>query len=104
MQKIEILSAAGFPAAVRTGVVLVDFSRRSSSGSAAVSRIIDLMADDDGFPETVRIARVHVDAAPLIAAKFHVDTAPTLILFRNGVEVRRHCGAADEAGLLALLE
>ncbi|MCI5779037.1 MAG: thioredoxin family protein [Lentisphaeria bacterium] len=104
MQKIEILSAAGFPAAVRSGVVLVDFSRRNCSGSAAVSRVIDLLANDDGFPDAVRIARVHVDAAPLIAAKFRVETAPTLILFRNGVEVRRHCGAADEACLLALVE
>ena len=45
-------------------------------------------------------AKVNTDAEPGIAAHFGIRSIPTLLLFRNGKEVKRNTGAMD-AGSLA---
>lgn len=104
MQKIENMTAAGFPGAVRHGVVLVVFSADWCAHCMTQSRIIDNMACQNRFPDTVRVAVVCIDEAPLIAEKLQIEAIPSQVVFRDGVEVRRHVGVADEAGLLELLQ
>ena len=47
-----------------------------------------------------RFAKVNTDAEQALAARYSIRAIPTLILFRNGAEVKRHSGAMD-AGSLA---
>ena len=47
-----------------------------------------------------RFAKVDTDQAPGLAKRFGVRSIPTLILFRDGREVKRSSGAMD-AGSLA---
>ena len=100
MQKIEKLTAAGFPYAVRNGVVIVDFFTRCSGNCFHQKRIIESMVDREKFPEAVRVTKIDVDEAPVIAAKFEVDAVPTLLVFQHGSEVCRLTGLIDEAELL----
>ncbi len=47
------------------------------------------------YPLKIRFAKVDVDAEGVVAQKFNIQSIPTLILFKNGKEVRRIAGALD---------
>ncbi len=47
-----------------------------------------------------RFVKVNSDTEQALAARYAIRAIPTLILFRNGAEVKRHSGALD-AGSLA---
>ena len=50
--------------------------------------------------DEARFAKVNTDAEQALAARYAIRAIPTLILFRDGAEVKRHSGAMD-AGSLA---
>lgn len=50
--------------------------------------------------DRVRLVKVNTEAAPGLAARYAIRAIPTLVLFRNGAEVKRASGAMD-AGALA---
>ena len=66
--------------------------------------MLDTLADGDQIPDEVKMAKVDIDEAPLIAAKFEVDVIPTLVVFRDGMEVGRIVGETDKNHLLGLFE
>ena len=49
------------------------------------------------------LAKVNVDEQQDLAVRFGVTSIPTLILFKNGKEVKRSLGFIDKAMILALL-
>lgn len=49
----------------------------------------------------IKVVKVNVDHAPTIAARFAVQSIPTLVLLRDGVETGRWVGAAPAGALLA---
>lgn len=48
----------------------------------------------------VRLAKLDTEAAPRIAGRYAIRSIPTLVLFRDGVEVARQAGALDLPHLL----
>jgi thioredoxin 1 len=50
------------------------------------------------------VAKVDVDGNQNVPAKFGIRGIPTLILFKNGVEVDRKVGAVAKAQLTAFIE
>lgn len=102
MQKIEKLTAAGFPVAVRRGVVLVDFFAQWHGPCHKQGDLLNALADKDQFPEEVKVTKIDIDEAPVIAAKFEVDVIPTLVVFRDGEEIGRIVGMADKNKVMDL--
>ncbi len=51
-----------------------------------------------------RLVKVNIDAEPAIAARFRVQSIPTLCLLRQGKEVDRQLGALSEAGIVQLAQ
>ena len=49
------------------------------------------------------LAKVNVDEQQDLAVRFGVTSIPTLILFKNGKEVKRSLGFIDKSKILALL-
>jgi thioredoxin 2 len=47
----------------------------------------------------LRFAKLDTEAEPVIAGRFNIRSIPTLILFRDGVEVARQAGAMDASQL-----
>lgn len=102
MQKIEKISAAAFPVAVRDGVVLVDFFAQWHGPCHKQNDVLNALADEDRFPSQVKITRIDIDEAPVIAAKFEVDIVPTLVVFRDGEEIGRLVGTSDAEDVIEL--
>ncbi|MGB5255906.1 MAG: thioredoxin TrxC [Woeseiaceae bacterium] len=48
----------------------------------------------------VRLAKLNTDAAQDVAARFHIQSIPTLAVFRNGQEVARQPGAMGAADIV----
>lgn len=47
----------------------------------------------------VRFAKLDTEAEPTVAGRFNIRSIPTLILFRDGVEIARQAGAMDASQL-----
>jgi thioredoxin-like negative regulator of GroEL len=54
--------------------------------------------------ERLRVRRVDVDAQPELAAKFHVDVVPALVLVKDRVVVSRLDGRTSAPKIEAMLE
>jgi thioredoxin 2 len=52
----------------------------------------------------VRFAKVNTDDAPMLARRFGVRGIPTLVLFRDGREVKRMSGVIDARSLARWVE
>lgn len=64
--------------------------------------VIEELSDE--YSGRVVVAKVDVDAEPEVASKFGVMSIPTVILFKEGVEIGRQVGFAGKAGYVQLLQ
>ena len=55
-------------------------------------------------PDDIRIAKLNVDEHPDIARQFSVMSIPTMIVFRDGQEVKRLVGAKGKGQMLQDLD
>ena len=70
--------------------VLVDFWAGWCGPCKMINPTLEAFAAEQG--ETLTVTKLNVDDAPSVAAKFEIRSIPTLILFENGVEVKRSAG------------
>jgi thioredoxin 2 len=52
----------------------------------------------------IRVAKLNVDENPAMAARFHVQSIPTLLLLKGGREVDRIVGVQPKAAIVQRLE
>jgi thioredoxin 1 len=69
---------------------LVFFWAEWNSTCKALAPSIRVLAEEDG--DTVKVARLDVDANPVIPSMFGVSMVPTLMLFRDGQALWRIVG------------
>jgi thioredoxin 2 len=49
----------------------------------------------------IRLLKVDTESAPDLSMRFNIRSIPTMVLFRNGVEVARQSGAMDAGRIVA---
>jgi thioredoxin 1 len=89
-KKVVELHDDQFDASIAQGVTLVDFWAPWCAPCRMQGPILEEVAESVDAP--VKIAKLNVDDAGAIAERFDVQSIPTLILFKNGDEVRRFVG------------
>lgn len=52
----------------------------------------------------VKVCKIDVDANQDLAAKYKVETIPTLVVFEGGKEVKRSVGVQPKPAILAMLK
>lgn len=80
--------------------VLVDFWASWCGPCKMLAPVIDEFAED--HPE-FKIGKVNVDDENALTRKFRIRSVPTLIVFKDGVEVNRAVGVLSEDELEELL-
>lgn len=79
--------------------VLVDFWAEWCQPCKAIAPLVDKLATDHA--DRILVAKLDVDANPEIAAEYQIMGIPTLLVFKNGKEVKRLRGARSEEALLS---
>ena len=100
--KVVHLTDADFDDGVDKGVVLVDMWAPWCGPCMMQGPIIEQVAEAVG--EKAKVAKLNVDQGQAVAARLGVQSIPTLILFKDGDEVRRFVGVQSEAVLVSAIE
>ena len=83
------------------GTVLVDFWASWCMPCKMLSPVVDEVAEE---VTSVKVAKVNVDEQQSLAARFNVMSIPTLIVFKDGKEVRRSVGVIPKEAIKELVK
>ena len=83
------------------GTVLVDFSASWCMPCKMLSPVVDEVAEE---VTSAKVAKVNVDEQQSLAARFNVMSIPTLIVFKDGKEVRRSVGVIPKEAVKELVK
>lgn len=95
--KVIDLTDGNFLTAVSEGVTLVDFWAPWCPPCRAQGPIVEKLAES--FDGKAVVAKVNVDEEGEAASKFGVSSIPTLVVLKDGKEVKRFVGLQSESDL-----
>lgn len=82
-------------------LTLVDFFATWCGPCKQMHPVLEQLKASEG--ENLRIIKLDVDKNEALASAYHIQSVPTLMLFRNGELLWRQSGAMSLADLKALL-
>lgn len=100
-KNVSEFTASTFQEAVEKGVVLVDFWAPWCGPCRMQGPILEEVAER--APANVTIGKVNVDEEPTVAARFGVQSIPTLLVFAGGKVVKQFVGVQTATTLESAL-
>ena len=97
-ENIKLLSAKNFKGQTNNGLVLVDFWAARYEPCKMLAPVLNDIADNES--DTLTIARINVEQYQQVASKYKIKSLPTLVLFKDGVEVNRILGVKTKKAIL----
>lgn len=92
------LTDQNFSNLTKNGLVLVDFWADWCAPCKMLAPIMNEIADE--MKGKVKVGKLNVDISRQVASKFGVRSIPTVIIFRNGKEVKRLVGVKPKSAYL----
>jgi len=96
------LDDENFKQNISNGVTLVDFFAEWCGPCKMITPIVARLSQS--FAGKAKIAKIDIDKSPEVTTDFEVTSIPTLILFKDGKEVKRIVGLRDEETLKSMIE
>ena len=54
--------------------------------------------------QDVKVCKVDIDASPDLASRHQIRSVPTLVFYKNGVEIKRHVGLTSYEKLITIID
>lgn len=102
MSNATPLTEANFKDAVANGVTLVDFWAEWCAPCKMIAPVLDEIAGE--YDGKAAIAKVNIDEARSLAMEYGVSSIPTLLVMKDGAEVKRFVGVTAKAELTKALD
>lgn len=96
--KVLILTDDNFQKSIKKGITLVDFWAVWCAPCRRQAPIIEEIANEVG--KKFKISKLDVDVNKTVASQYNVRNIPTLIIFKDGTEVKRMVGVQDKQTLI----
>lgn len=90
-----------FESEIAQGVTLVDFYADWCGPCRMMEPIIDELAAE--LSGKAKIGKLDIEASQKTTSAYNVTSIPTMILFKNGDEVKRIVGVKDKDSLLEII-
>ena len=81
--------------------VLLDFW---ASWCGPCRMVMPIVEEISAEREDIKVGKINVDEQPELAEQFGVMSIPTLVVMKNGENVKQVAGARSKAQILALLD
>ena len=101
---VKILTESDFETEVLASPVpvLVDFWASWCGPCRMLSPVVEEIAEEsDG---SYAVGKINVDEQPGLAMRFGIMNIPTLLVFKNGEEVKRSIGVISKDEILSLID
>lgn len=92
-ENIKKLEESNFSSEIASGVTLVDFYADWCGPCRMLAPVLDQVSQDVKGKATV--AKIDIDQAQKVTEELQITSVPTLILFKDGKEVKRIIGLRD---------
>lgn len=102
MSKAVELTTQSFDQAVSSGVTLVDFWAEWCGPCRMIAPMVDEIAGE--YQGRARVAKVNIDNEQDLAARFRVNSIPTLLVIKDGQEKGRLVGVQPKSKIAAALD
>ena len=102
MTQIIELANADFEKTVASGTVLIDFFATWCNPCKMFGKVLEQVAKE--CDDSVVIAKIDVDQAQELAARFGVNTIPHIVVFKGGSIVAERSGVLTKPEVLELLK
>ena len=89
---IKHIEEKNFDTEIKEDIVIIDFFATWCGPCKMLGLVLEKISDEIKFP----ILKVDVDECSNIAKRYEIYSVPTLILMKNGVEIKRICGYMDK--------
>jgi len=99
---ILTLSEKNFHQQTKGKVVLVDFWAAWCAPCRMMAPVLNDVAEE--LTGTMKVGKINIEQQKSLANQFKVRSIPTLILFKNGKEVKRFVGIKQKQFLLAEIQ
>lgn len=100
---LEHYDATNIADAIASGITIVDFWATWCGPCKMQGAILEKMELPPEMEGKVRVGKLDIDKAPLVAAQYKVQSIPTLILFKDGQPIETMVGLQRADAILAKL-
>ena len=100
MKEINVTKAI-FDDIKNEGTVLLDFYADWCGPCKMLSPIISEIADERS---DIKVGKINVDTETSLAREFNIYSIPTIVVLKDGKEVKRATGARPKGSVLALID
>lgn len=98
---VVYLDDSSFKNSIASGVTLVDFYADWCGPCRMIAPIIEELSTK--FAGKAKISKVDIEKAQEVTAELQVTSIPTIILFKEGKEIKRIVGLRDKETLESLV-
>lgn len=81
--------------------VLVDFWAPWCGPCKMISPIIEEIAEE--YKDKIKVVKVNVDEAPLIAKEYYIRHIPTVVMFKEGKMQQFNIGGSSKEAIITLI-